>query len=262
MELIAKLCLILIFLISVVLPSQAAIDKKGLILQFSFEGVKSDIVPDLSGGKHDGVLKQNAKITNIAKYGKSALEITDSNALMEVESFKELEEYKDNTFLFWIYFTAGSNGAWSQIIVKQAPGSDRSPGVWINPGSTGIHYRYNPGNQGTDSIGPNGEGSAYELKTWYHIAGSKKSGELTFYCNAVEKRKVTVPAAHTQGAAALCVGKSPSYRAATFIMDDLVVFNRALTADEVKQVMDGVLNNVAVEKHGKLALTWGEIRTN
>lgn len=261
MKIVLSLCLILVFLVFAVLPSHAAIDKKGLMLLFSFEGVKGDTVSDLSGGKHDGILKAKASITTTAKYGKGALEITDQGSYMEVESFTELAEYKDNTYLFWIYFSAGSNGTWSQILVKLG-GTDRSPGIWINTGSTGIHYRYDPGNLGCDQIGPNGEGGAYDLKTWYHIAGSKKAGELTFYCNAEEKRKVAVPAAHVQAAQSLFVGKSPSYRAATFIMDDLVVFNRALTAAEVKQVMDGALTAKApVESQGKLASTWGDIKS-
>ena len=260
MKIVLSLCLTLAFLVFAVLPSYAALDKKGLILLFTFEGAKGDTVSDLSGGKHDGALKTKATITTTAKYGKGALEITDPNALMEVTSFTELAEYKDNTILFWINFTAGSNGNWSQILVKLG-GTDRSPGIWINPDSTGIHYRYDAGNQGCDKIGPNGEGSAYDLKTWYHIAGSKKAGELTFYCNAVEKRKVAVPATHAQAAQSLLVGKS-TFRAATFYMDDLVVFNRALTADEVKQIMDGALSAKApVESQGKLASTWGNIKS-
>jgi hypothetical protein len=260
MKIALSVCLTLVFLVFAALPSHAALDKKGLLLLFAFENVKGDTVPDLSGGKHDGILKTNAKITTTAKYGKGALEITDQNAVMEVISFKELEEYQDNSYLFWIYFSAGSNGAWSQILAKLG-GTDRSPGVWINPGSTGIHYRYDPGNQGCDQIGPNGEGTFHDLKTWYHVAGVKKGAELSFYSNGVEKRKVGVPKSHVQSAQSLFVGKSPSYRAATFIMDDLVLFNRALTADEVKLVMDGALTDKApVESLDKLASTWGDIK--
>jgi len=263
MKIIVNMCLILAFLVFIILPSHSAFDKKGLLLLFTFEGAKGDTVPDMSGGKHDGILRTNAKITTTAKYGKSALEITDQNAAMEVASFRELEEYQDNTFLFWLYFTAGSNGAWSQIVVKLSPGNDRAPGVWINPGGTGIHYRYNAGNMGFGRVGPNGEGGDFELKTWYHITGVKKGAQLTFYCNAEQKGQVAVPAAHQQGTGSLHVGKSPSYRAATFIMDDLTVFNRALTADEVKQVMNGVLSTGApVESQGKLASTWGDIKAH
>jgi len=135
-----------------------AIEDKSLILYFSFDSAKGKTVEDMTGNKHDGTLNNADIIKKPVKIGKGALNIEDMNAGMTVETFKELEEYQDNTFVFWVYFTAGSNGAWSQIIAKKAPGSDRSPGIWINPGGTGIHYRYNPGNQGAGRIGPGGEG--------------------------------------------------------------------------------------------------------
>ncbi|MEK7395968.1 MAG: LamG domain-containing protein [Candidatus Poribacteria bacterium] len=261
MKIVLSLCLTLVFLVFAVLPSHAALDKKGLMLLFTFENAKGDTVSDLSGGKHDGTLMTKAAIIKTAKYGSGALEITDSNALMQVQSFKELEEYTDNTFLFWIYFSAGSNGLWSQILVKLAPGSDRSPGIWINQGSTGIHYRYNAGNLGFGAVGPNGEGGSFDLKTWYHIVGVKKGAQLTYYCNGVQKGQTAVPQAHSQGSGTLNVGKS-GYRAATFYMDDLAVFNRALTADEVKLVMDGALSiGAPVEPQGKLASAWGDIKS-
>ena len=178
---------------------------------------------------------------------------------MEVESFTELEEYEDNTFSFWLYFIEGSNGAWSQIIAKIG-GGDRSPGIWTNENSTGIHYRYNPGNAGFGAIGPEGEGSAYDTEIWYHIACTKEEAKMRFYVDGEQKGEVNVPGAHTQGTGSLYVGKSPTYRAATFIIDDLAIYDRALEEDEVVEVMNGGLANTPVEATGKLAATWGSVK--
>ncbi|HIE27528.1 TPA: LamG domain-containing protein [Candidatus Poribacteria bacterium] len=233
-----------------------AIEDKSLILYFSFDSAKGKTVEDMTGNKHDGTLNNADIIKKPVKIGKGALNIEDMNAGMTVETFKELEEYQDNTFVFWVYFTAGSNGAWSQIIAKKAPGSDRSPGIWINPGGTGIHYRYNPGNQGAGRIGPGGEGNNFPTDEWFHIAGVKKGSNLKVYINGEEEGSYGVPAKHAQGPEKLYIGQT-GYNPAWFIMDDLVVYSRALTADEVKANMSSV---VAVSPGGKLTATWASIK--
>lgn len=225
------------------------------ILYFPFDGDTGNTVKDRSGNKNNGALKNGAKITKDGKYG-DGLEIDGVNAVMEVESTKALEEYQDNTYMWWIKFTKGSDGKWRQIIAKKAPGSDRSPGVWINPSGTGIHYRYNPGNKGAGRIGPGGEGKDYPLNKWFHIAGVKKGNNLKIYIDGKEEGSYTVPEKHAQGAEKLYVGKT-GYNPAWFIMDELVIYNRALTADEVKTNMGGV---VAVSPGGKLTATWASIK--
>jgi hypothetical protein len=239
-----------------------AIKDKALILYFSFDSANGDTVEDMTGNGHDGTLANAEIIEKPVKIGKGALNIEDMNDVMTVESFKELEEYQDNTFIWWIYFTAGSNGAWSQIIVKLAPGSDRSPGIWINPGGTGIHYRYNAGNQGASRIGPGGEGKDFPTDEWFHVAGVKDGGNLKVYINGEEEGSYGVPAKHSQGPAALHVGKSPTYRAATFIIDDFAIYNRALSEEEIKEDMEKGVLPQAVDAEGKLATTWSSIKTN
>ena len=248
-----------IILIVVFCSIGEAIKDKALILYFSFDSAKGNTVPDMSGGGHDGTLNNADIIKNPVKIGSGALEVENSAGGMTVESFKELEEYQDNTYAFWLYYTAGSNTAWSQIIAKKAPGSDRSPGIWQNPDGTGIHYRYEAGNQGFSRIGPNGENSNFPLNEWFHIAGVKKDANLKFYVNGVEKGSVGVPANHTQGFEKLYIGVT-GYRAATFIIDDLGIYNRDLTDKEIKQDMERGVLAQAVSTEGKLATTWASIK--
>jgi hypothetical protein len=170
---------------------------------------------------------------------------------------KELEDYQDNSYLFWLYFIEGSNGSWSQIIAKKAPGSDRSPGIWTCPPTLNIHWRFNPGNQGSNCAGPDGEGSQYDLKKWYHVAGIKEKTQLKFYVDGKEVGKYNVPKGHAQGAEKLYIGRT-GYRSATFIMDDLYVYNRALEEKEINQVKEGKL--LAVEPQDKLAALWAHIK--
>lgn len=190
-------------------------------------------------------------------YGGGSLEIRDAGADVQVQSFKELAEYQDNTFSFWINFIAAHNGDWSQIIAKKGPG-DRSPGIWVCPNSLNIHWRFNQGNAGTGCAGPTGENTLFETKKWYHVAGTKKDGTLTFFVDGKSIGTYNVPKPHENTAGTLFIGKTV-YRAATFYIDELYVYNRALNEEEVSEVMNGDL--LSVEAQDKLTTTWGLLKT-
>ena len=67
-----------------------------------------------------------------------------------------------------------------------------------------------------------------------------------------------IPATIAQGADTLYIGKSPKYRAATFHLDDLYIFNRAISVDEIVGIKDGQL--LPVEPKDKLTTTWGNLK--
>ena len=261
MRFIKCLCVLTLIFAWSGLSSQADAAAEGLILYFGFDSENGGKVKDGTGGGNDGELTAGAAITKQEKvHGTGSLEIIDQNASFQVESFKELAEYQDNSYVFWVYFIQGTNGAWSQIIAKPSPGEDRSPGIWVRPNELGIHYRFNPGNKGAGYVGPGGNNTQFEREKWYHIAGVREGTKLTFYVDGASTAEYNdIPANINQGADKLYVGKSPRYRAATFHLDDLYIFNRALSADEVKEVKDGQL--LPVEPQDKLATTWGQLKT-
>ena len=237
-----------------------AVKDDGLLLYFSFDKADGKTIEDETGGGNDATIIADAEISkDEVVYGNGALLCDTNNSSVTVESFNELESYKDNTFLFWLYFTKANSGGWDQIIAKKAPGSDRSPGIWTcNRVPLHIHYRFEPGNQGPECAGPNGEGSVFEIGKWYHIAGSKKGGLLTFFVDGKQTQQNNVPADHVQGVEKMYIGKT-GYNSAKFYLDELYVYNRALDADEVSSVMDGDL--LPVEVQNKLTTTWGLLKT-
>lgn len=236
----------------------ATVQDDGLILYFSFDNEKGGTVADETGGGNDGTLDKAEITDDEIVYGSGALRCEDAGAGMTVDSFKELEDYQDNSFLFWLQFTDKNSGSWNQIIAKKAPGSDRSPGIWTcNRVTLHIHYRFNPGNQGTHCTGPGGEGDEFDTGKWYHIAGVKDGAQLRFYIDGEEIEEQGVPKDHAQGAEQLYVGKT-GYGAALFYLDDLYVYDRALSTDEVIDVMDG--NLLPVEPKDKLTTTWGSVK--
>ena len=260
MRLMLYLFAVACLMVGSALTTHATVTDDGLILYFSFDDATNGTVVDETGGGNDGVIDGAEIATDQVVYGNGSLLCDDGNDGVSVDSFKALEEYTDNSYLFWLNFTDVNSGTWNQIIAKKAPGSDRSPGIWTcNRASLHIHYRFNPGNQGTLCAGPDGEDDEFAVGDWHHIAGVKEGDKLKFYVDGEEVVEQTVPASHAQGAEKLYIGKT-GYTSALFYIDDLYVYDRAVSADEVAIVMDGGLLT-PVEPQNKLATTWGQLKT-
>ena len=259
MRLIMYSLAVALLIISSALTTHAAVEDEGLILYFSFDEANGNTVMDGTGGGNDGVIDGAEIVSDEVVHGKGAVFFDDGNDSVTVESFAALENYTDNSYLFWLNFAALNSGAWNQIIAKKAPGSDRSPGIWTcNRVSLHIHYRFNPGNAGSLCVGPEGEGDEFAAGDWHHIAGIKEGTGFKFYIDGEVVDEQTVPADHAQGPEKLYIGKT-GYASALFYIDELFVYDRALSGGEVIDVMEGLLT--PVEPQDKLTTTWGHLKT-
>ena len=259
MRLMMYLLAVALLIISSALTTHAAVQDDGLILYFSFDEADGNTVKDGTGGGNDGVITGAEIVSDEVVHGKGSLLCDDGNDGVTVESFDALENYTDNSYLFWLNFAALNSGAWNQIIAKKAPGSDRSPGIWTcNRVSLHIHYRFNPGNAGSLCVGPEGEGDEFAAGDWHHIGGIKEGNQFKFYIDGEVVDEQTVPEAHAQGEEKLYIGKT-GYASALFYIDELFIYDRALSGGEVIDVMEGLLT--PVEPQDKLTTTWGHLKT-
>ena len=260
MRLIIYLLAVALLMMGSVLTTHAVIEDEGLILYFSFDEAEGNMVKDGTGGGNDGVIDGAEIVGDEVVHGKGSILFDDGNDSVTVDSFAALEEYTDNSYLFWLNFADLNSGAWNQIIAKKAPGSDRSPGIWTcNRVSLHIHYRFNPGNAGSLCVGPEGEGDEFGAGDWHHIAGIKEGDQFKFYIDGEVVDEQSVPADHAQGAEKLYIGKT-GYASALFYIDELFVYDRALSGGEVNDVMEGLLT--PVEPKDKLTTTWGHLKTH
>ena len=104
------------FLLMTVLCAPAAIDPN-MLLWFSFdEQLDGKQIEDLTGGGNNGKLKLGAKITDVPEEiykGTGAVKFTNISAQVRVEPFKRMNEYKDNTYTFWIYILGNTAKPWN-----------------------------------------------------------------------------------------------------------------------------------------------------
>ena len=251
-------------------PSASAAIDPNMILYFAFdERLEGKMVEDLTGGGNDGKLKLGAKITDdpaeIYK-GTGALKIFNNiSAQFLVESFKEMDNYKEHTYTFWLYIFGVRNDPCcaSESILKkanvlEAAEKGNSPGIFLTDPGLSLIYRF--GDQGAiqgDPVGPGGKGEKFELNKWYHIAGVKKASDLIIYIDGEEAARYNVKRDFIQGKGHLRIGGTRQ-RAASFAMDEFGLYNRALTEKEVALDAKGLF--LSVEPETKLTTTWGSLK--
>ncbi len=95
---------------------------------------------------------------------------------------------------------------------------------------------------------------SYPLKKWYHLAGTFDGATLKVYIDGVEKSSAKSPVNEVPDTATpLQIGNR-----FTGVIDEFVMYKRALNANEIKSDMSGVL--LAVNSQQKLSITWGRIK--
>jgi hypothetical protein len=282
MRTLIRLSFITTFLVLTVLSAQAALDP-ALMLYFTFdEQLDGKVVEDMTGGGHNGKLKFGAKITNepaeVYK-GAGALKIFNNiSAQFRVDSFKRMDTYRDNTYTFRLYIFGPTQKPWGNGLVKiphrasllekgnilEGNVKGYAPAIFLREDPLGsLIWQYEGGAGiegaiGEDSAGPGGEGTGFEPKKWYHIAGVKKASELIIYVDGKERVRYDVPRDFKQGEAQLRIGGTRE-RAASFAMDEFGLYDRALTAKEVSLDAKGAF--LSVEPQAKLTTTWGRLKT-
>ena len=233
-----------------------------LVLYFDYEDFKGDTVLEKSGRGYDGAINGNITQSNDGKFGKAAhfkagsfLDLDGPNVKpddiptegMSVVAWINVEAISDMA----IFNARAKDNTWLVHPEARGDGNYR----WLNrsPGSTIFDIRA-------------GKNVANE---WQHYAGtfSRADGLAVLYINGKnvgeEKARVPTPIAGDWGQGARVGFNIDNKRPFTGLMDDLNVWKRGLTEEEVNTIMnEGVDAFFAVEAQGKLTTTWGKLKAS
>jgi hypothetical protein len=133
-----------------------------------------------------------------------------------------------------VAYPNGYTNTWEQIFSYNSGGSDRSPGVWRYPSARYIHWRYDPNNTGAD-FGPTsiGSGAEFAINTWYYVGVTKNGGTATSYVNG--NSLGTQPVSNPKTAGTSPVYLYPYYTNPLANINNILIYNKVLTAAEVSQ---------------------------
>lgn len=249
---------ILMFLVAV---GSALAGDPDLVFYFSYDGaIEGDTILDESGKGHDGVINGDADPVDGGKYGKAMEFSTGSFIDMDGPNIPA-EEIPTEAITLCAWIKCENTGGDHAIFNAQA-----SDGTWlIHPeAKSGGDFRWLLRTFGGTNIFDMRAG-AVSWDEWMHYAGVYDGKDGILYINGDEAGRVpgSGEIAGDWGLGARVGYNIDNARPFTGLMDDICLWKRALTEDEVKAVMEqgpGGIFSDAVSPVGNATTTWGELK--
>jgi len=143
------------------------------------------------------------------------------------------------TLTAWIWANSGSLSGFRFILRKGTNSTNINYGMGTYDRELAFGF-YNGGLQGYLTMGVN-----LQTDRWYHLAGTwapeGTAHRMRLYVDGVQRATATTSSAMLTNTQALYIGRDSSGYYWSGILDDLRVYSRALSADEVMQVKNETL---------------------
>ena len=225
------------------------------VLLYTFESGTGKTVKDLSGNKNDGEL-MGPKWGEGNPGGGLAFGGNGPRDFVEIPDSESLDLVEGLTVEMWLYLeawsTAGGTGATKETTYKVGPRSDKKVLIRMTTDKHAWGAAVAAGK--TDM----------PLKKWTHIAGTydAKSGDAKIYIDGVLDGEGKIGGNITPNDDVLWFGRG----AGPFLqgrMDEVRISNIARSEQEIQELMNkGIEGVLAVKPQGKLATTWGKLKSN
>lgn len=238
----------------------AQLPADGVVGYWSFDTgtINGNTVQDLLG-KNDGELEGNPKVV-AGKVGK-ALEFNGDNAVrIQGTDSLNFNGAKEMSVVAWV--NPASAKPVKGVIPDTCCGTivgQRDANGWVlrydgrNAGKEMLLIAQ-PGWQGHTTLGV----PPFAKNTWHHLVGIVNNDKLQLYVDGKLESEVDYSGPmQTQGTITE-IGNAKADGGFIGIIDEVLIYNRALSANEVRQVF--AAKGLPVELQNKLATRWGEIK--
>jgi len=234
--------------------SYTAVTIDNAVAIWLFDKGPGDVALDSSENGNDGTLKNDPTWVD-GEFGK-ALSFDGQDDSVEVPDSESLNAVDDITIVAWVYLNrAVTSGSWNALVGKNPYGSGYLMWIEVPQEPCGLVF---VGGGRSD----NRSGVQIDLKKWYHLAFTRiHNGEMKFFIdgNLVNVANSATGVISTLAAPISIGGQSP--QVLDGIIDDVGIFNVALTVNEINDIMSkGLAGMAAVSPSGKLTTRWGLLK--
>ena len=249
--------ILIVFCVSLVFAANEPEDS--LILYMSFDTVDGEQVSDHSKYENHGEMKGDPEHVD-GRFGK-ALKFNGQNTYVEILHHESLTVDQDFTVMAWIHAVrheGPDNARWQGIIAKG--NNPRSYSLWTEANSKCLHLSVGP---------PAGGGSVckgvVKLNEWQHVVAQFNEGTHRYWINGEMvgeiRNKPNPPGIEDTNPVVVGTAGGGNIRWFLGMIDEVRIWNRALTEDEVKQQMGkGHFEIFTVDAKMKVATTWGNLK--
>ena len=241
---------------------------EGLVVYFTFDNVKGKRVLDESGNGLDAEVVKNTKFVE-GKYGNAIRITNETEDCVNIPAADELEISEQLTMMAWVYHEdwTGSSSQWfdkgchSKVI--------ESYGMAVYDKKDVIEARHFENGSGLSIIVGGADWQQISTiknrmknSTWHHVVGTYADKVLKIH---LDGEVIYEGASHSdffgtneEDLRIGCAKGKPQYAFEDGSIDEVALWNRALSEDEIRTAMRGPL--FAVSPKGKIATAWGSIK--
>ena len=214
----------------------AAVAPTGLVGHWKLDETSGTTVND-SSGNNNGTYDDGPTLgaTPATNFSGTSVSFDGNNDNVTIPDDSSLR-VTDMTVSAWVYIPSSVPSGW-RTIVEHGRGTDNWFGLWKRSGSDRFHFRW--ANNGGSTISADFD-STISADTWYHVVGTlgpDGSGgtEARVYLNGIsDKDPVSNPDLPTATSGITTIGENnDGNEAFEGSIDDVRIYNRALTATEV-----------------------------
>lgn len=239
--------------------SYGKIDPQSVVGIWLFDEGSGDIAQDSSGNGHDGQINGDLEWVAEGRFDK-ALEFpgVDEN-FVEVPHDDSLDL---TTFSFTLWAKIVDTGNYQAVLIKTADGLVENYSGYIYADRKVFWCRFTSG--GATQWGFQQFGTTIVTDDeWHHLAGTYDMKSVKSYIDGVAEADAPFSDEPDFSPGPLSIGDCSGFPyPVKGLMDDVGLFNVALTEDEIKSIMNNGLRETAtaVSVSGKLAAAWGGIK--
>ena len=256
----------LIALIFIISGYATANVDEGLVLYLTFDNVKGKRILDESGNGLDAEVVKNTKFVK-GRYGNAVRITNETEDCVNILSADALEISEEITMMAWVY-----HHDWT-----------RSSSQWFDKGTYSKDFNkaygmavFNKEDAHSSEIGVILGGELQRRfivqnnmrnKTWHHIVATGNDTSVKIYLDGeiVNPPGLLPPAfrlnfngINGEDLRIGCAKGKPEYAFENGTIDEVAIWNRALSETEIRTAMRG--NLLAVSLKDKIATTWGNIK--
>ena len=266
-----SLQLLLFLLILITVRYTTADITEGLVVYFTFDNVKGKHIRDESGNGLDAEVIENTQFVE-GKYGKAIRITRETEDCVNIPNSHKLEIDDEITMMAWVYHEnwKGHSSQWFDKGIRtqdlhRAYGmavydeKDLGGAVRLEDGS-GIGIVLGAGiPQSQQMILVN---NTMEDKKWHHIVGTVGDNGAKIYLDGEPithvNENVNFKGTNKEDFRIGCVKNNPQYAFEDGSIDEVAIWSRALSEDEIRRTMRGPL--LSVSPKDKVTTTWGNIK--
>ncbi len=243
----------ILMLFIIVSPSYAGLDDKSLVLYLSFDEGTGGTAKDSSEYGHDGELFKDPTWVD-GQFGGKALEFDGTKGQYVMVPINDTLQLREQfTIAFWVKRGNQQIRAWNYMV---SAGSLVWATIFNNDNKKTYLYSKDPG------WSPEAISDVEQPEDWVHITVTHDpKSESAIYYDGDKVGSDNNPAQIIEIDGSIMVGaRHPGQEFFTGIIDEVHLFNRVITEDEMNTIING--DFAPVEPAEKLATTWAVIKAD